>query len=508
MRLQRSIMNTQKNSKYLSFVLIFSTFSFAQEVKLDTVPKYSITTVSEFSSQIDDIFNDPNFNNANWGASIQSLVTGEYFYKKNENKLFMPASNQKLVTSAVGLLLLGPMYRFKTEVYSDGVIDGSILKGDLIIKGFGDPTISGRFNNNDMTKILRDWADSLLALGIDEIRGNILGDDNAFDDTGLGLGWSWDYESDWYAAPSGALSFNDNCIDISVKPGRKGEQGILSISPESKYTIIQNKLRTVGRDSVTDVSVYRERGTNIISVIGSIKEGDDSLKIYATINNPTQYFVVTLKEILQQKGIYVSGFASDVDDLTRTLDYARTKLLFTHYSVFFKDIIKVLNKNSQNFYAEQLLKTIGFEKKGFGSAAQGIDVVRSTLNKIGINTDNMEIVDGSGLSRLNLISPNQITVLLNYMYKSDVFTYFYNSLPVGGVDGTLANRVRKTRAQNNVRAKTGYINGVRSISGYIFTGDKEPVTFSIIANNFTVPVVLAENLQDLVCIGLANFKRK
>jgi len=498
----------QKNIKIVTLVLFFSCFGFAQEVRLDTVPKYSISTMAEFSEQLEDIFDDPNFNNSIWGVSIQSLVTGEYFYKRNENKLFMPASNQKLLTSAAGLLLLGPMYRFKTEVYSTGAVDGSILNGDLIIKGFGDPTISGRFNNDDMTKIFRDWADTLSALGIDEIRGNIIGDDNAFDDTRLGKGWAWDYESEWFAAPTSALSFNDNCVDILIKPGKKGEQAILSVMPETKYAVVLNKVLTVGKDSATNVQIFRERGTNIISVYGSIREGDDSLKVYATINNPTQYFVVTLKEILQQKGITVSGFASDMDDLTDITDYSKAKLLFTHHSVFLKDILKVLNKNSHNFYAEQLLKTIGFEKKGFGTAERGIEAVKSVLNSIGINTDNMEIVDGSGLSRLNLISPNQITVLLNYMYKSDVFTYFYNSLPVGGVDGTMADRVRKTRAQNNVRAKTGYINGVRSISGYIFTGDKEPVAFSIIANNFTVPVILADNLQDLVCIRLANFKRK
>jgi len=493
---------------FFLLVVVLTALSFAQEAKLDTVPKYSINTVPEFAVQIDDIFNDPNFTNAVWGVSIQSLVTGEYFYKKNENKLVMPASNQKLITSAAGLLLLGPMYRFKTEIYSTGKLDGSILNGDLIIRGFGDPTISGRFNNDDMTKIFRDWADTLLALGIDEIRGNILGDDNVFDDVSLGEGWAWDYESEWFAAPSGALSFNDNCIDILVKPALAGEQAILTFAPESKYAIIINKVNTVGRDSATNIKIFRERGTNIISVYGSIREKDDSVKVFATINNPTQYFVVTLKAILEQKGITVSGFASDLDEITNVADYSKAKLLFTHHSVFLKDIIKVLNKNSQNFYAEQLLKTIGYEKRGFGSAGRGIEAIKIMLNDIGINTDNMEIVDGSGLSRLNLISPTQISVLLNYMYKSEVFTYYYNSLPVGGVDGTLANRMRKTRAQNNVRAKTGYINGVRSISGYIFTGDKEPVAFTIIANNFTVPVVLADNLQDLVCIRIANFKRK
>jgi len=498
----------KKSIKLFIFFLIFPLLAIAQEMRLDTVPKYSIATVAEFSKQLEDIFEDPNFSNNNWGVSIQSLVTGEYFFKKNENKLFMPASNQKLITSAAGLLLLGPMYRFKTEIYSAGVVDGSILNGNLIVKGFGDPTISGRFNNDDMTKIFRDWADSLLALGIDEINGNILGDDNAFDEVRLGEGWAWDYESDWFAAPSGALAFNDNCVDVVIKPGKQGEKALLVISPEPKYTVILNNVLTVGRDSVTDVHVFRERGTNIISVQGSIRAGDDSLKVYATINNPTQYFVVTLKYILEQKGISVSGFASDFDDITDQPNYANAKLLFTHHSVFLKDIIKVLNKNSQNFYAEQLLKTIGFETKGFGSAARGISAIKLLLNGIGINTDNMDIVDGSGLSRLDLISPSQISVLLNYMYKSEVFTYYYNSLPIGGVDGTLANRMRKTRAQNNVRAKTGYITGVRSISGYIFTGDKEPVVFTILANNLTVPVVLADNLQDLVCIRLANFKRK
>jgi len=497
-----------KSVRLFIFFGFFSSLSFSQEARLDTVPKYSISTIPEFSSQLSDIFSDPNFTNSNWGVSIQSLVTGEYFFKQNENKLFMPASDLKLVTSAAGLYYLGPMYRFKTEIYSVGTVDGSILNGDLIIKGFGDPTISGRFNNDDMTKIFRDWADTLLASGIDEIKGNILGDDNAFDDTGLGEGWAWDYESDWFAAPSGALSFNDNCVDIVIKPGKKGEKATLTIAPEPKYAVVMNKVFTVGKDSTTSVKIFRERGTNVISVYGAIREGTDSVKVYGTINNPTQYFVVTLKSILEEKGISVSGFASDIDDITNQPDYTQAKLLFTHYSVFLKDIIKVLNKNSQNFYAEQLLKTIGYETKGFGSAARGILSVKSFLKGIGVNTDNMEMVDGSGLSRLDLISPSQLSVLLNYMYKSDLFTYFYNSLPVGGVDGTLANRMRKTRAQNNVRAKTGYINGVRSISGYLFTGDKEPIVFSIIANNFTVPVALADNLQDLVCIRLANFKRK
>lgn len=495
-------------SKVLLFLLIFTACISAQEVQYDTIPKYSYATVSELWQQMEDIFNDPNFSNANWGVVIQSLVTGEYLYKRNENKLFMPASNTKLFTTSAGLLLLGNNYRFKTEIYMKGIIDGSILKGDLIVKGFGDPAISGRFYNENITQIFELWADSLLERGIDEISGNIIGDDNAFDDKGLGNGWSWDYESDWYAAPSGALSLNDNCVDIIINPTKPGLKANIISVPASKYIIINNNVITVHKDSSADINLHRERGTNIITVYGRIKEGSETIKRFSTINNPTQYFVVVLSEILNKKGIRVKGFPIDVDDLSEPLFYDGMNLLFTHYSPGLKEIVKVINKNSQNFFAEQLIKTIGYEKEGYGSASNGITAAKKLFSDMGINPDGLQIVDGSGLSRLNLVSPNHIVSLLGYMYKDEQFLHFYNSLPIAGVDGSLAKRMRKARTQNNVRAKTGFIGAARCLSGYVFTGDKEPVAFSILANNFTVPVVLADLIQDLVCLRLANFKRK
>lgn len=492
-------------------VIVFLTLlmtGFAQEIRFDTIPKYSFSTIPEFRDQLDDIFNDPNFNNANWGVVIQSLTTGEFFYKRNENKLFMPASNMKLFTSAAGLVQLGGDYRFKTEIYSNGTIDGTVLKGNLIVKGFGDPAISGRFYNDDATAIFRDWADSLLELGIDEIRGNIIGDDNAFEDRGLGAGWSWDYESDWYAAPSGALSLNDNCVDLVITPGKVGGIANLQILPETKYVVIVNNITTVKKDSVTSIYATRDRGTNIIRVSGTITEKSSQVKRFVTVNNPTQFFTVVLKEVLNNKGIKVTGYATDIDDAAEQIDYESTNLLFTHYSPTLSELIRVINKSSQNFFAEQLLKSIGYEKNGYGSAASGIQTESRTIEGMGINTEGMNIVDGSGLSRLNLVTPMQVVSLLNFMYKGEQFQDFYNSLPIAGVDGSLANRMRKARTQNNVRAKTGYIGGVRSLSGYVYTGDKELIAFSMIVNNYTVPSVLADVLQDLVCLRLANFKRK
>lgn len=480
----------------------------AQVTFQDTLPKYSFTTVQEFWNQMDDIFNDPNFSNANWGVLIQSLETGEYLYKRNENKLFMPASNLKLFTSSAGLVLLGDDYKFTTNIFKRGRMDGSTLIGDLVVQGRGDPAISGRFYDNDILKVFNNWADTLLEQGIDEITGNIIGDDNEFDDKGLGEGWEWDYESDWYAAQSSAISFNDNCIEVTVTPDPKTNQVKVDINPNTKYAVLVNKVSMVENDSTTSIDVYRERGTNIITIFGSIRKSESPRKLFVTVNNPTQYTMVVLKEVLESKGIIIGGFAIDIDDLSSPIENDELTWLFVHLSPNLREIVKVINKNSQNFFTEQLMKTIGLEKENYGSIENGLNACNPVFQEMGIIPENMNIVDGSGLSRLNLVTPKQIISVLNFMYQHKYYLPFYNSLPIAGIDGSLANRMKGTKAENNVRAKTGYIGAVRSLSGYVNTGDNEPVAFSMIANNFIIPLKLAENIQDLVCIRLANLKRK
>lgn len=496
-------MDIRKNNIFILF-LMFSSLLYAQR---DTVKLPGFTTLEELRKEIDILFEDPDFFNAQWGVTIQSLETGEYFYRKNENKLLMPASSLKLVTSSAGLELLGSDYRFKTEIYTTGSITGTTLNGSVIVKGFGDPAISGRYYSDNALRIFNDWADSLLNNGIEEISGDLIGDDNAFDDIGLGDGWSWDYETYWFAAPSGALSFNDNCVDILVTPVKAGNKAEIKTIPDTKYIVIVNRVITVPFDSAAGIEIYRERGTNVITVSGKIREGVNPVKLYATVNNPTQYFMVVLRDILKTKGITVKGFAVDIDDMTKTTS-AERKLLFTHYSPPLSDLVKVINKNSQNFFAEQLLKVIAYERTGVGTASNGIKEIKRLIPRMGINSDNLVQVDGSGLSRQNLVTSQQLVSILRYMYKSDNFPAFYNSLPIAGKDGTLADRMRKTKAAEKIRAKTGYIGGVRSLTGYAVTADGEMVAFCMIVNNFTVPLVLAENLQDLVCQRLATFRRK
>lgn len=500
------------NKLLILFLVISNVHLYAQDstevLTADSLTFFSYSTIHEFWAEMDDIFNDPTFSNAHWGVVIQSLETGEYLYKRNEDKFFVPASNMKLFTTAAGLLLLGEDYRFSTSLYTDGYLDGSILVGNLLVQGKGDPTISGRFHNDNVYAVYSDWADSLIALGIDEINGNLIGDDNLFDDLGLGKGWSWDYESYWYAAQSGAISLNDNCVDINLVYNREKDTLEFKLSPESNYLVVRNEVKLVQADSSTDINVYRDRGSNVVTLYGTFSRRIDSLKTYVTVNNPTQYAMVVLNKVLKEKGINVRGYPIDIDDYGDVVDYNNLRYLFSYYSPDMKEIVKVVNKGSHNFYAEQLLKTIGLEIEGFGSAKNGIEASREIFMEIGLNPENIVMADGSGLSSHNLVTPRQIVTLLKYFFNSASFPAFYNSLPISGVDGTLGNRMKNTRAKELVRAKTGYIRAARSLSGYTQTGDKEPIVFSMICNNFNIPVKLVENIQDQVCLRIVNFKKK
>jgi len=492
-------------------VLILINFSFSQVVNkppVDTLPKVKYSDLKEFSKVLDDIFNDPAFSNAHWGVVIQSLSTGEYFYRRNENKNFMPASNLKLFTTALALLQLGPDYTYKTSLYLNGKIKNEEIKGDLILRGVGDPTITSRFYNDDALTVFNNWADSLVNMGIEVINGNIIADDDAFEEESLGNGWAWDDETYYYSAIPGGVCFNDNCIDLKIIPGEKvGRKAIIDVYPKTKYVTILNNVVTVSDDSVTSIDFYRERNTNIIQVFGTIRKSETEIKESVSINNPTKFTAQILKEVIESKGIKVKGQALDNDELGIVRDYQKLNPLFTQVSPPLKEIVKVVNKVSHNLYAEQLIKTIGYEKLKFGSFENGLKASQNLLKQMGIDPENLQIVDGSGLSRLNLITPAQLNSLLRFMYRSKYFNEFYESLPIAGVDGTIANRMKNTRAMNNVRAKTGYINAVRSLSGYVTTTDGEMLTFVMIANNFLVPLKLAENIQDLVCILLSNFTR-
>lgn len=467
------------------------------------------TPLNRLKNELDEIFSDPSFSNAYWGVVIQSLETGEYLYRLNEHKNFIPASNMKLFTTAVALIKLGPDFRYKTNLYTDGEIKDGVLYGNLFVRGTGDPTISGRFTNGDVTKTFKDWADSLLKMGIKEVNGDIIGDDNYFDDQYMGTGWAWDDETYWYSAHISALSFNDNCVDLEILPGKKiGDTAIINITPNTNYVKIKNTVITVHPDSATQIDFFRAPGTNTINVFGKISLKSKPYKESISVHNPTLYTVTVLKEVFESKGIKVDGNALDIDDTNLNPNYETMKILASYESPPLSEIIKVINKRSQNFYAEQVFRTLGKIFGGEGSTQKSVEVVKNTLAQIGIPPEEISIYDGSGLSRLDLVTPFQILTLLNYMFRHEYFPYFYESLPIAGVDGTLETRMRKTKAQGNVRAKTGYVQYVRSLSGYVKTKDGEMLAFVLMTNNYLVPTSVANSIQDIVCQRLANFSRE
>jgi D-alanyl-D-alanine carboxypeptidase/D-alanyl-D-alanine-endopeptidase (penicillin-binding protein 4) len=453
------------------------------------------------------IISDPNLFNAQIGLYIESIDNGETIFANNEHKLFISASNMKIFTTASALLRFGPGFIYKTKIYSEKSIKNGVLEGNLVVRGSGDPTIAPRFSNGDSRTFFRTWADSLRANGITRIEGDIIGDESYFMTDPLGYGWQWDDEPFWYSAQISALTFNDNCVDITVVASDKiGEAPAVYLSPPTTYVSIENKAVTTMPDSVRTLYLTRPRLENTIQIRNSIPVNKPRYTESLSVEDPARFFIHVLREVLIEKGIQVNGDIKIVKNPDQ-IDYSDYSLVFTHQSPPLSEIVKVVNKRSQNLYAEQILITIAAEYGESASAEYGIEVVNSTLAKMGISKNEFSMKDGSGLSRFNLISPHTVSLLLRYLSKHDYYPYFYNSLPIAGVDGTLRGRMKKSQAEGYVRAKTGTVGHVRNLSGYVESKSGEKFLFSFLVNNYLLPTPSINNLQDRIGILLATFER-
>ncbi len=471
-------------------------------------PLFSAERVMQLRRDLDGIFEDPNFANAEWGVIVQSVETGEYLYRKNDTKLFLPASNLKLFTSAAALYYLGPNYRYATSLMTNGTVQNGVLRGDLVMRGAGDPTFSKAFSTEPLAVFER-WADTLDARGVKKIEGNVIGDDSYFDAQAYAPGWELDDASYYYAPQISALSVNANCVNVTVQPGANlGDKALVDVFPNTTYVTISNETITTRSDSIFTIDVHRDPGTNVIHIIGNIPLNYSAYTLDAAVDNPALFAATVFRETLARHGIETDGASLVSAELKEKIFYPNLKTVDVFFSPPLSDIIKQMNTNSLNFCAEQILKTLAKERTGTGSFEQGVLTVKKFLGEIGIPPEHLSIVDGSGLSRLDLVAPQYMATLLRYMRRSDNWKYFYASLPVAGKSGTLESRLKGTRAEDNVRAKTGYLNFVRSLSGYVDNADGEMLIFCIFVNNYTVPTSLADNIEDLAMMYLANFHGK
>jgi D-alanyl-D-alanine carboxypeptidase/D-alanyl-D-alanine-endopeptidase (penicillin-binding protein 4) len=460
-------------------------------------------------------FAAPAFSNAVWGVVVRSIRTGETLYAQNPRTFLMPASNMKVVTMAAAADRLGWDYTFQTRVVAIGAIDGlGALHGDLVIVGSGDPSLGGRPTAGPA--VVDAWADQIRAAGITAIDGRVIGDDNAFDDEALGAGWAWDYLSAGYAAPIGGLEFNENVVQVVLKPGAAaGDPVTAEVRPDTSGLAVEVTARTGAKEAELDLSLSRLPGSRTLRVTGTIPTGRAEVTRTVSVDNPTMFMAGALRRALVAKGIAVSGEAVDVDSLPAVPDLSSAQTLVTCTSPTLAEIGKVLLKVSQNLYADTLLKRIGQPAPGATGApgapattSAGIKAVQEVLARWGISADRYVQADGSGLSRYNYLTADVLaTVLARVVADERLRAAFVDGLPVAGVDGTIASRMKNTKAQGNARAKTGSISNARALSGFVTSADGEPLVFSMIVNNFNVPQSDADAIIDRAVVRLAEFRR-
>jgi serine-type D-Ala-D-Ala carboxypeptidase/endopeptidase (penicillin-binding protein 4) len=444
-----------------------------------------------------------------WGVEVRSLESGERLFELNAGKLMMPASNMKVVTLAATAETLGWDYRFTTTLETTATVQDGVLAGDLIVRSNGDPTINRR--ENRAAAVIDQWAEALRAAGIQEISGRIIGDDQAFDDEGIGDGWSWDYLQFGYAAPVGALQINENIAQLMVLPGAQiGEPAVVTLSPGAGFTLLNRA--TTGAEGSEDTIAYRRHlDSPTLEISGSTPIGGSTATRSVAVVNPTVFFVQTIKDGLAERGIRVKGDAVDIDDVAPELmnGSGPRRVLVSTPSPPLNEIATVLMKVSQNLYAETFMKAIGTARGGLGTASGGRSTIRRILSRWSVPNDSYVISDGSGLSRYNYLSAEMITEVLERMFKDDRHREsFVATLPIAGRDGTMATRMRHTRAEGNAVAKTGSIANTRSLSGFVRTRDNEMLVFSILANDFVIPADMVNWIADLAVETLSNFTRR
>ena len=440
-------------------------------------------------ADLDAIFADPVLARALMAVRVDSLRTGRTLYQRNNERLIVPASNMKLVTAAVAATRLGWDFRYETRLEAFGPVANGVLRGDLIVIGDGDPSIGS--HDAGAAGLFLEWAAALHAAGIHRVEGHLIGDDNAFVDEPLGAGWAWDYLADGYAAPSGALSYNENVAVVRLTPGATvGAPVGLALQPPGHELVAINRMTTGVPESAASVGFARLPRDARVTISGSVPAGRPVVTRTTSVDNPTRFFVEGLRLALLERGIVVTGGAADVDDvvLPEPRQGEVRQVIARHRSEPLATLVASFLKDSQNFYGEMLLKTVGRTSDRPGSTERGRQAAREAMAAWGQPADALVMYDGSGLSRYNYVTADGIVAILTRVWNDEKLRGpFVAALPVGGRDGTLDLRMRSTLLDRNVRAKTGSIANVRALSGYAQTSAGDTLVFSMIANHFTAP---------------------
>ena len=439
------------------------------------------------------------------GVKVVDLGDRSVLAEFDGDKGLMPASNMKLISTAVALFTLGPDFRFRTVLEGQGAIENGVLLGDLYLVGSGDPTLGARQEESPLAVFER-FAGQLQALGVTEVKGSIYGDDHCQPDEIMGKGWSWDYQSHGYAAQVSGLCFAENVVKLFLSGTEPGKQPAFRVEPQVGYVDLVVDLTSGEPGSSTNLWPIREPGSNVVLVRGTIAADSEDHLLLAAVDNPTRYAARALREVLRRAGIQVSGPALDLDDLLDAPEAGERTILAEHRSAPLAEILGTTNKVSQNLYAEQLIRAASREALRESDIGAAQRHAREVLEGLGVDVRGLAIDDGSGLTRRDLVHPDQLVDLLIGIWSSEHRDLFLDTLPVAGVDGTLSSRFREGPAREHVRAKTGSIDRVAALSGYVLRpgDDASPIVFSVLLNNFTCSSADARDAIDRFVSALAR----
>ena len=474
-------------------------------------------TVEELRARVREMVSRPEFAASNLAIKVASLDTGRVLLEENASKWMQPASNMKLYTVAAALDRLGPDYHFITSVYAPARADASgIVRGDLVVYGRGDPSYATRFNaagDTDYYRAIDELATKITAAGVRRVEGDLVGDESYFTGGPIPVGWEWDDLQWWYGAEVSALTINDNSVDLSVKPGaRVGDPCRIAIGPDTSVVTIVDRTKTSDRGSTRELLVNRPLGQNTIEIRGTMPLDDRGLNASLAVSRPALVFVTMLRTALERRGVAFTGNVRTIDAQARTdtqpLPVSSLVEIATRQSPPLSIIAAQTLKPSQNLYAELILRALGkatATNPKQTSEEAGIAAVKEFLTRAGIEPGRIVMLDGSGLSRANLVTAETTLRLLTYMNTHRAGSVFREALPVAGLDGTLRNRMKGTPAQNNVRAKTGTLGTATSLSGYVFSAAGERLVFSLMINNPPRDADPRTNFTDAVAVLLASF---
>lgn len=417
-----------------------------------------------------------------WSVTVRD-ENGDILESIQPEKAIIPASNQKLMTSAALLDYFGSDFRFETPIYGDGYLNENIWEGNLIIKGSGDPSISGDLYEGDRYHVFRNFLNQLKEAGIEHIEGNLMADVSLFDTQYYPKGWDWYDMSFYYGVQISPLSFNNNAVDLEVfAEGEIGSVPEIRWFPDSTaYVHFINQQEITLPGTGYDEYYQREMGMNTIVLGSTLPQGyyeEESLSIH----NPPLFFLDSFYRFLTEHGISINGAMVVLDS---EASYDTTQVLAKHQSQPLGTMIEWLNKESDNFYTEMLVKTLSATLGNKpGSFEDGIHKIRSFLGDLGIDTSYVKMNDGSGMAGGNFNQTSIISEVLFKMKNHPEFETYMNSMSVAGIDGTLAHRMKGTPLYRNFKGKSGFITGVRTLSGYMTTKSGRELVVSLAANNF------------------------